>query len=83
MTNRETEDPLNHRADLGFRCVVEDPTYFAAFCESPLVYGSDASAAAQPAETCPALDIKQALLFGRFADDERHVQRATGCDHRI
>ncbi|HEU0293820.1 MAG TPA: SUMF1/EgtB/PvdO family nonheme iron enzyme [Anaerolineales bacterium] len=60
VTNRETEDPQNHRADLGFRCIVEDPTYFAAFCESPLVYRPDANAAAQPAETCPALNITQA-----------------------
>lgn len=60
ITSRTTEDPQNHRPDLGFRCVVEDPTYFAPFCESPLVYGSDANAAAQPAETCPVLDITQA-----------------------
>jgi len=60
ITNRTAEEPLNHRPDLGFRCVVEDPTYFAPFCELPLVYGSDVNAAAQPAETCPALDIKQA-----------------------
>ena len=60
VTDRQTDDPQNHRADLGFRCVVEAPTYFAPFCESPLVYGPDANAAAQPAETCPPLDIKQA-----------------------
>ena len=60
ITNRTTEDPQNHRPDIGFRCVVEDPTYFAPFCESPLVYGSNANAAAQAAETCPALNITQA-----------------------
>ena len=59
VTNRTAEDAQNHRPDLGFRCVVENPTYFASFCESPLVYASDANAA-QPAANCPAVDIKQA-----------------------
>jgi hypothetical protein len=54
------EDPLNHRADLGFRCVVEDPTYFASSCASPLVYASDASGTPQSAESCPVVGIKQA-----------------------
>lgn len=60
VTNRGSENPENHRPDLGFRCVLEDPTYFASACASPLVYGMDASAATQAAAGCPALDIKQA-----------------------
>jgi iron(II)-dependent oxidoreductase len=32
-------EPDDHRADLGFRCVVEDPAYFAPFCTQLLVYG--------------------------------------------
>ena len=59
VTNRTSEDPQTQRADIGFRCVVVDPTYFAPFCESPLVYGSDTNAA-QSADTCPALNITQA-----------------------
>jgi formylglycine-generating enzyme required for sulfatase activity len=66
VTNRAKEDPQQHRADLGFRCVVEDPTYFASACASPLVYGSDASGTPQPAESCPVLDIKQ----GQFCSGE-------------
>lgn len=31
--------PDETRADLGFRCVVEDPTYFAPFCTTPPFYG--------------------------------------------
>ncbi|MEP7134421.1 MAG: SUMF1/EgtB/PvdO family nonheme iron enzyme [Chloroflexota bacterium] len=60
VTNRGAEAPQNHRSDLGFRCVVEDPTYFAPACASPLVYESDASGTPQSAESCPVLDIKQA-----------------------
>ena len=60
VTNRAAEDPQNHRSDVSFRCVVEDPTYFASSCESPLVYGSDTNTPAQSAETCPALNITQA-----------------------
>jgi formylglycine-generating enzyme required for sulfatase activity len=59
VPNRTDEDPQSHRADIGFRCVIEDPTYFAPFCESPFVYGSETNAA-QSAEACPALNITQA-----------------------
>jgi len=31
--------PTNHRSDLGFRCVVDDPTYFAPFCQTVVVTG--------------------------------------------
>lgn len=37
---RFSEDPAKHRNDLGFRCVVEDPTYFAPWCEQVAVYGT-------------------------------------------
>jgi formylglycine-generating enzyme required for sulfatase activity len=57
---RGSEDPQTHRPDLGFRCVVEDPTYFAPFCEVPLAYGMDTSAATRAVESCPALNITQA-----------------------
>ena len=32
--------PKSHRRDLGFRCVVLDPTYFAPLCQSIGVYGT-------------------------------------------
>jgi len=60
LVNRAMENPQNHRPDLGFRCVVDDPTYFALSCSSPLVYGSDVNGTSQPVETCPVLGIKQA-----------------------
>jgi formylglycine-generating enzyme required for sulfatase activity len=36
-------NPGEHHRDLGFRCVVEDPTYFAPFCQTMVQYGKDAS----------------------------------------
>jgi formylglycine-generating enzyme required for sulfatase activity len=60
LTNRYPNTPENQRTDLGFRCVVEDPTYFAPFCESALLYRSNVSDAPQASEACPALNIDQA-----------------------
>ncbi len=37
--------PTDHRKDMGFRCVVQDPTYFAPFCEVPVSYGPNAPGA--------------------------------------
>ena len=56
--------PEEAHPNLGFRCVVEDPAYFAPFCETMLVYGEDAftgmPAGGGPAsENCPAVDITQ------------------------
>ena len=49
--------------DLGFRYVVEDPTYFARICESVLVYGQDANTGlpvgGDYSETCPAVSLQQ------------------------
>jgi hypothetical protein len=36
---RSSAQPTDHRKDLGFRCVVEDPTYFAPFCIAPIFHG--------------------------------------------
>jgi formylglycine-generating enzyme required for sulfatase activity len=61
---RNAEDPQNHRTDLGFRCVVNAPTYFAPFCQTAVVYGADASTGASGqssgSETCPSVDVSQA-----------------------
>jgi hypothetical protein len=35
--------PVDHLPDLGFRCVVEDPTYYAPYCQTSILYGSDAN----------------------------------------
>jgi len=44
-------EPVDHRADLGFRCVVEDPAYFAPFCTQLLVYGKPAPGGAGSGQT--------------------------------
>jgi formylglycine-generating enzyme required for sulfatase activity len=49
-------DPNESRSDLGFRCVVEDPEYFAPFCEvAPVVNTEQASAS----QECPEVSISQ------------------------
>jgi len=61
--NRFFSGPADHRANLGFRCVVEDPDYFSPFCELPPVYGTDGigGAASGPQSTldCPVISIEQ------------------------
>ena len=42
---RFSAQPTDHRKDLGFRCVVEDPTYFAPFCTVSVSYGPNAPGA--------------------------------------
>jgi len=64
LSNRYFNDPEDYRQNLGFRCVVENPAYFAPFCESTPVYGLDSNGifTAQdtgPSENCPELDIFQ------------------------
>jgi len=56
--------PVEQLNNLGFRCVVEDPMYFAPYCEALLVYGQDAGGGAPvgggaPSEICPAVSINQ------------------------
>jgi sulfatase modifying factor 1 len=50
--------PNHHRRDLGFRCVVEDPGYFAPACEQIAFVGPDQGGGAQgpvviPTPDCP------------------------------
>lgn len=63
VARRFSANPVDHRNDLGFRCVVEDPTYFAPFCEQLGVYGQGPNgeqvAGWNPQVTCPAIDIIQ------------------------
>ena len=61
--NRFHSDPVDHRDNLGFRCVVEDPLYFASFCEYPAVYGTNGIGGASAGESievqCPEWSIEQ------------------------
>lgn len=41
--NRYSATPDTHRSDLGFRCVVLDPTFYAPYCQLALVYGPNAN----------------------------------------
>jgi iron(II)-dependent oxidoreductase len=54
--------PNNHARDLGFRCVVEDPTYFAPFCEGLVDYGWGPGGAPNPGTdyVCPAISVDSA-----------------------
>ena len=60
---RSFSSPDTHRNNLGFRCVVEDPTYFAPFCTYPGVYGTDGIGGGPTGEqfhvTCPSYAIDQ------------------------
>jgi formylglycine-generating enzyme required for sulfatase activity len=60
---RSFSPPDTQRDNLGFRCVVEDPTYFAPFCTYPATYGTDGigGAASGPQSTldCPVISIQQ------------------------
>ena len=52
--------PSSHRRDLGFRCVVLDPTYFAPLCQSIGVYGTGpaGSSSSTPLNAdCPKVGI--------------------------
>ena len=52
---RSFASPGEHRRDLGFRCVVNDPTYFAPSCQ--LVSVADASQLSSVTTDCPAISI--------------------------
>ena len=61
---RFSNNPDDAKSNIGFRCVVQDPTYFAPFCEAVLTYGQDAFTGvpvggSAASESCPAIDITQ------------------------
>ena len=61
---RFSSRPDDPRSNLGFRCVIQDPTYFAPMCETVVTYGQDAFSGVpvggSPAsEVCPAIGIDQ------------------------
>ena len=61
---RNSSLPDDPRPDVGFRCVVDDPVYFAPYCEAAIAYGQDAFSGVPvsgdaASETCPAINIKE------------------------
>jgi hypothetical protein len=50
---RFSAPPTAHRRDLGFRCVVQDPSYYAPFCTVPASYGLSVSLTDNPGNPCP------------------------------
>ena len=66
LTWRSSERPGDTRADLGFRCVVEDPVYFAPYCSKPVFYGANTSnGSAVPAQECPSPTVKLGSYGGK------------------
>lgn len=60
--HRFSLDPLESLPDLGFRCVVEDPAYFAPWCEQLLYIGSGLDGSqpdCQPDVDCNDVSINQ------------------------
>src|SRR5258708_4645341 len=61
--DRFFSSPIEHRSNLGFRCVVLDPAYFAQFCQYPPTYGTNgvggASTGGNTKVDCPNLSIQQ------------------------
>ena len=54
---RHSYDPQEQHSDLGFRCAVDQPGYFATFCELPPVFPQTGASASS--ETCPVVGIEQ------------------------
>ncbi len=50
--SRLSAPPGAHSNSLGFRCVVQDPSYYAPFCTAPVSYG--VNAAGGSLQQCPA-----------------------------
>ncbi len=64
LFRRYSSAPDETRPDLGFRCVIEDPTYYAPYCERVVVYGGDGgngdlNGGGTAAESCPEIGIGQ------------------------
>ncbi|MGE5073783.1 MAG: formylglycine-generating enzyme family protein, partial [Anaerolineae bacterium] len=73
-TSRSYAQPSDHRSDLGFRCVVKDPAYFAPFCTAPVYYGIDISGTPEPLKPCPDPTILHSESCGL---DNKPVQVVT------
>ncbi len=70
LAMRYSLKPVESSKDVGFRCVVEDPTYYASACQQLAVYGEDAvTISGAPAgqdlvNGCPVLSITQGQNCG-------------------
>lgn len=63
--------PAETLPDLGFRCVVEDPTYFAPSCEQLTYYGQDINGQqgdCTPTVKCNNVNIDQGLNCAGYGD---------------
>jgi len=61
--HRFSLDPEQSLSDLGFRCVVADPTYFAPWCEQPTYVGASLDGSQPdcvPTVNCNDVDVNQA-----------------------
>ena len=50
----------DHARDLGFRCVVKDPTFFAPMCQLTALFGSNVGGSSGPVSdqsTCPTVNV--------------------------
>lgn len=71
-STRFSDFPTNHKRDLGFRCVVLDPTFFAPTCQS---IGSFGSSGGVPQPDCPKVNIgltpvcQQGIVTVTITDD--------------
>jgi formylglycine-generating enzyme required for sulfatase activity len=86
--NRFYSPPGIHRNNLSFRCVVDDPTYFAPFCTYPATYGTEgiggSTGGSQPEVNCPNLVINQdqecqgttPITYVTFPGSDVHYQPA-------
>lgn len=66
---RSAGNPGEQRNDLGFRCVIEDPTAYAPFCETSVVYQPAPSASLggnSPGSTCPDISITQTFYCSKY-----------------
>ncbi len=55
--------PNAHRPNLGFRCIVKDPAYFAPYCQMPVYYGIDPTLA-NASNPCPDPTISHQQTCG-------------------
>jgi sulfatase modifying factor 1 len=56
---RSSAQPSEHRNNLGFRCVVDDPTYFAPFCVAPVFHGLTVAPSGAPTASGAASTINK------------------------
>jgi len=71
-------EPGDHRADLGFRCVVEDPTALAPFCTQLLAYGKAAPIGQGTGAACNMTCNEPVVTQGLVSCDQTIVKIIPG-----